>query len=231
MGRLFLGRDVLTATRLDGLGTSAVSTVKGVGVLCVGAVHREARPEDEARNPVSRRTNRELIDAHRTWVQHGRSPEGDRVYLERVRRAYEDALPQWNRWKRHFRWLVQDCLGLNRTEIAWTNLAKCRVAIHLGNRIRTSEAKLTRLCQREFAPVSELVEAIRPGLVLTCVLHAGRCGDIVSSWDSASMSPLVFPWQGQSGHDRHNTAPGARRLREWAPEMVSAYRARTESIR
>ncbi len=202
-----------------------------VGVLCVGAVHREARPEDEARNSVIRRTNTQMVNAHRRWLQRGRSRDEDRTYLEAVRGAYEDALPHWSRWKRHFRSLVQDYLGISRTDIAWANLAKCRVAIHLGSRIRTAEAKLTRLCQQEFSPVSQLVDAIRPGLVLTCVLHAKVGGGIVSSWESRSTSPIVFSWQGQSGHDRHNTDPDARQLREWAPRMAAAYRARTQAIR
>lgn len=110
-------------------------------------------------------------------------------------------------------------------EIAWTNLAKCRVAIHRGSGVRRAEAKLARLCQREFAPVSKLVEAIRPGLVLCCVLHAD---DIVSSWDSPSASPLVYCWQGQSGHDLNNRDPNRRKLAEWAPEMARAYSARTQ---
>ena len=45
---------------------------KGTGILCVGAVHREARPEDEACDSVTRRTNAELVNAHRCWVQRGR---------------------------------------------------------------------------------------------------------------------------------------------------------------
>ena len=196
------------------------------GILCVAAVHREGSPEDEAGDPVIRRTNAELVDAHRRWVRCGRSSREDRAYLEAVRGAYEHALPRWSRWKRHFRPLVEDYLGMRRAEIAWTNLAKCRVAIHRGNRVRTAEAKLTRLCQQEFAPVSELVDRIRPALVLTCVLHARAGGGIVSSWGSQSASPLVHCWQGQSGHDRHNTTIGARKLSEWAPEMVSEYRAR-----
>ena len=201
---------------------------EGTGILCVGAVHREARPEDEASDSAMRRTNAALVNAHRRWVQRGRSRDEDRDYLAAVRVAYEDALPRWARWRRHFRSLVEDYLGMSRREIVWTNLAKCRVAIHRGSRVRGAEAKLTRLCQREFAPVSKLVDAIRPGLVLCCVLRAPGGGDIVSSWDSPPASPLVYCWQGQSGHDLHNTDPNARRLAEWAPEMARAYRARTQ---
>jgi hypothetical protein len=66
----------------------------------------------------------------------------------------------------------------------------------------------------------ELVEAIRPVAVLVAVLRAGTDGDLVTRWSSPSCSPLVFSWQGQSGHDRHNTDPEARPLQQWAPEMA-----------
>ena len=88
-----------------------------------------------------------MVNAHRRWLQRGRSRDEDRTYLEAVRGAYEDALPHWSRWKRHFRSLVQDYLGISRTDIAWANLAKCRVAIHLGSRICTAPGSLdTHLC-------------------------------------------------------------------------------------
>ena len=203
---------------------------EGVGVLCVAAVHREARPEEEAPGTAVGRTNAALVEAHRRWLRQGRSQGEDSRFLESVRDAYEEALPHWSRWNRHFRALVQDYLGMSRSGIAWTNLAKCRVAIHLGGQTRTAEATLQPFCQRDFAPVSELVEAIRPALVLACVLNARQGGGIVSSWASPSASPLVFSWQGQSGHDRHNRDPQARRLSEWAPEMAAAYRDRVRGL-
>lgn len=199
---------------------------EGAGILCVGAVHREARPEDETSDPVIAQTNAELAAAHRRWLRRGRSRRQDQAFIEAVRDAYERALPRWSRWNRHFRTLVEDHLGASPTEVAWTNLAKCRVSIHRGATARSAEAALTRLCQRDFAPMSELVEAIRPAIVLTSVLHAGRDGDIVTAWDAPSSSPVVFSWQGQSGHDRHNRDPHARRLSVWAPEAAAAYRAR-----
>ncbi len=203
---------------------------EGVGVLCVGAVHREARPEEEAPGTVVGRTNAALVEAHRRWLRQGRSQDEDSRFLESVRDAYEEALPHWSRWKNHFRTLVQDHLGMSTSGIAWTNLAKCRVPIHLGAKRRTAEAKLQPFCQRDFAPVSELVEAIRPALVLTCVLNAKPGGGIVSSWDSQSASPLVFSWHGLFGSDRHNRDPGRRRLNEWAPEMVAAYRKQVGNL-
>lgn len=194
------------------------------GVLCVGAVHREPSLESEAGDPIGARTNAELIQFARRWLHVGRSPESDRAYLDSLRNTYEEALPSWSRWKRHFRTLVEDHLGLTVKEIAWTNLAKCRVPIHSGDRARRAEQHLTRLCQAEFAPVSDLVERIRPVAVLVAVLKAGSGGPIVSSWESPNASPLVFTWQGQSGHDRHNTDRQARKLSEWAPEMAAQVR-------
>lgn len=198
------------------------------GVLCVGAVHRESTPEGERGNRVVYETNAELAATARRWVASGRSGESDAAYLQGLRDAYERALPAWTRWNRHFRVLVEDYLGLDRTQIAWANLAKCRVSIDRGAKQRAAEAVLTRLCQRQF-PMSALVEAIEPVAVLVAVLHARPGGDIVTSWSSPSWSPLVFTWQGQSGHDRHNTAPGARPLRDWAPAMADAVRARLNS--
>jgi hypothetical protein len=119
---------------------------------------------------------------------------------------------------------VEGYLGLSVTEIAWTNLAKCRVPIHADDGARSAQEHLTRLCQADFAPVGDLVDHIRPVAVLIAVLKAGSGGPIVSSWESPSASPLVFTWQGQSGHDRHNADPQARRLSEWAPEMAAQVR-------
>lgn len=192
--------------------------------MCVGAVHREPSIEYEDNDPVGARTNAELIEGARRWLRDGRSLESDGAYLGTLRDAYEEALPSWPRWKRHFRTLVEDYLGLSVTEIAWTNLAKCRVPIHSGDSARRAQEHLTRLCQADFASVSDLVDRIRPVAVLVAVLKAGPGGPIVSSWESSNASPLVYAWQGQSGHDLHNTDPQARRLSEWAPEMAAQVR-------
>lgn len=168
-------------------------------------------------------TNAELAEGARSWLASDRSPQADARYLERLRSAYEHALPRWPRWQRRFRTLIEDHLGMSPREIAWTNLAKCPVSIDRGSRVRAAERELTRLCQRAF-PTAQLVEAIRPAAVLVAVLAGREGGDIVATWRSPSCSPLVWSWQGQSGHDRHNTAPWARRLAEWASEMAAAVR-------
>lgn len=193
----------------------------GRGVLCVGAVHREPNPlgpEDEDL-PINR-TTRELTEATRAWQSGGRSPQGDEAYLRAVQLAYVDGLPTWPRWNRHFKSLVEVHLGMRTEEIAWTNLAKCRVPIN-----RDSD-KVVRLCQQRFSPIADLVATLRPAAVLCSVLNAKAGGGIVESWDSPTWSPIVFTWQGQSGHDRHNTDPKRRAFSGWAPEAAAMIRAR-----
>jgi hypothetical protein len=185
--------------------------------------------EGERESAVVAETNAELAATAREWLAAGRSGDTDAHYLARLQDAYVRALPSWSRWNRHFRVLVEDYLRMDRTQIAWANLARCRVSIDRGSKQRAAEASLTRLCQRQF-PMSGLVDAIRPVAVLVAVLQARPGGDIVSSWKSPSCSPLVFAWQGQSGHDRHNTARDARPLREWAPEMATAVRIATRDL-
>ena len=198
------------------------------GVLCVGAVHRESSPERLASHPIVARTDANLIAGTRAWLSSRRPPGADEEYLEVVRRNYEEALPQWGRWRRHFRELIERHLHMDLTQIAWANLAKCRVSIDLGSKQRKAEGCLQRLCQGTF-PIAELVEAIRPVVVLVASLNARSGGEIVDAWKSPSCAPLVYAWQGQSGHDRHNTDPQARPLRQWAPEMAQKARSRFDS--
>ena len=189
-------------------------------ILCVAAVGREPSVEFESKNPQNAATDRKLFELTRKWMKDGRSQESDAEYLKAARLCYEEALPLWSRWRRHFRTLVEDYLKMTIADIAYTNLAKCRVPIHQGARPRQAEARLTRLCQSDFIPMREIVDIVRPTAVLVCVLRAGRNGDIVESWDGEHSSPLVYAWQGQSGHDQHNKTKGARRLHEWAPDMA-----------
>ena len=99
---------------------------------------------------------------------------------------------------------------VDATQIARTNLAKCRVAIHRVPVSGRPESRLTRLCQGPF-PVSALVEAIRPVAVRVAVLGARPGAGIVDTLASDRCLPLVYAWQGRSGHDRHNTDPIAGR--------------------
>lgn len=201
----------------------------GTGVLCVGSVHREAEPAKQI-DPVNLRTDRELVVATRTWLAAGRSQGSDADYLHSLRAAYVDALPTWGPWKKFFRKIAEDGLGMSRSQIAYANLAKCRVAIHLGPQQRSAQTRLPLLCQTDFIPMAKLVAAIRPAAVLVCNLNAGRGGTVVETWDAGDVSPLVFRWHGQSGHDRHNTDPTRRDFRVWVPEAVRDIRARQELV-
>lgn len=170
------------------------------GILCVGAVHVEVPLAELESNPEGFRSDQTQVEAVRTWLTEGRSSGTDEIFLERMRTAYEGVggLPRWQRWRRHFRSLLCDHLGVDETKVAWPNLAKCKCAIHLGSTQRAPQANLVRLCQQEF-PVRDLVEAIRPVAVLVSVLNAKANGPIVSNWRSASCDPLVFTWQGRQG--------------------------------
>ncbi len=183
------------------------------GVLCVGAVSREPSREDEAKDRDIARTNANLFETTRKWIKEGRSPESDADYLNSIRPTYEQALPSWSIWGRSFRPLVEDYLRKGIADIAYTNLAKCRLPID-----RATEP-LMRLCERGFIPIRDVVDLVQPTAVLVCVLGAGRSGDIVVSWDSERYSPLVYPFQG-----RNSTDPAGRRRSEWAPEMARKVR-------
>ena len=196
------------------------------GILCVAAVGREPSLCDEKKDPVNAKLDARLFATIRRWIRDGRSQRNDAEYLESARVCYEESLPGWSRWKRHFRTLVEEYLKMGVSDIVYTNLAKCRVPIDRGSNERNAQEKLIRLCQRDFIPMREIVDIVKPTAVLVCVLYAGRNGDIVKSWDGENCSPLVYSWQGQSGHNRHNRDPRAESLHQWAPDMVREIRVR-----
>ncbi len=176
-------------------------------VLCLAHVARSADEDREAKRPVLRRTNREIAHACRAWRAAGRTPSTDRDFLEAIRRAYQAQLPETDRWKRHFRSLVEDHLGLDRTHVAWANFAKCRVPVDCERDVRP-----VMLACRPLYPVEDLVSAIRPRVVLSCVLDAADGGALVASWGSGHTRPLVFTWHGRTGKNLQGEP-----MREWAP--------------
>ena len=175
------------------------------GVLCVGHVHRERTGAKLA--GADAKVEPLLVDAARRWLTLGRSPENDASYLAAVQDAFEEWIPSWSRWSSGFKRVVEDELGMDHTQIGFTNLAKCRYPLEGSPPI-----KLFVHCQETF-PVQRLVEAIRPRAVLCGVLQADETGQIVSTWKSQHAQPLVFTW-----HGRQNTDLRGRRLAEWAPE-------------
>jgi hypothetical protein len=167
-------------------------------VLCVGHVHATDW-EQTARVPLEKSLRR--------WLSSGRSQSSDTAYLESVREVFEWWLPTWRRWS-HFRALV-DKLQLDVQDIAWTNLAKCRVSRE------ANPDGVVRVCQSAF-PIREVVEALRPEAVLSCVKNAYEGGPIVTTWRSANLPrPLVFTWDGRRGTDRDG-----RLLRVWTDDAV-----------
>lgn len=175
------------------------------GVLCVGHVHRERTGSELTR--VDARAERLLVDAARGWLSLGRSRENDASYLAAVRAAFELWIPIWTRWSRGFKAVVEGELGMDLTQIAWTNLAKCRYPLR-----GSPPNELLAHCQRTF-PIQDVVDAIRPKVVLCCVLRAHEEGTIVKTWNSQHAQPLVFTWNG-----RNSTDDRGRRLAVWAPE-------------
>jgi hypothetical protein len=175
-------------------------------VLCVSIAHADPRELQHGQDPRILEVNRRLVATARKWLEGGRLAESDSAYLERTRREYEKA---WDLWRvlAKFRRLVEDHLGLDRTQVAFGNLAKCRVA---GSMERQ---RLARYCQR-WMPASRLVEATAASMVLVSVIQAGTAGSIVGSWDTAEFHPRVFAFHGRRGTDSDG-----RRMEQWTQEL------------
>lgn len=175
------------------------------GLLCVGHVHRERTGAELT--DVDAMVERALVGTTQRWRSQGRSARNDASYLAGVRDAFEEWIPIWLRWSKGFKRVVEGELGMDLTQIAWTNLAKCRYP-----RPGSPPDKLLVYCQGTF-PMREVVDAIRPRAVLCCVLQAHEGGSIVKTWNSDHAQPLVFTW-----HGLHSTDHRGRKLAEWAPE-------------
>jgi len=87
---------------------------------------------------------------------------------------------------------------------------------------------LIDVCQEQF-PIYDLVQAIRPRVVLLSVLPAAEGGRNEVSFSGPEVSPLIISWHGRTGHDRNNTAEGARSFKEWAPEAAAVIRQEAEN--
>lgn len=142
------------------------------------------------------------------------SSAADARFLEETRRYYEAAARAWGPWRQSFRALVEDDLQLDFTEVAYTNIAKCRQSLALS-----APDKLMRHCVADLpaAKPSVLVEAIKPVAVIARVLDADPRRGVMRWTDGgASWSPIVCAFQGRNGVN----AQGVSR-REWRPGMVA----------
>ena len=68
---------------------------------------------------------------------------------------------------------------------------RLRILIYLALS-EEGELHVTELCQRQF-PIQQTVEAIRPSVVLSCVLHARPGGGLVRTWPVNVMAGPSLP--------------------------------------
>jgi hypothetical protein len=181
----------------------------GQGVLLVGHVHREPEPQHMSLPGDHER----FIAAHFRWQASVRSEEADAEFLSEMRRHYEEAVSSWNPWRQFFRSIVEDELRMSLSEVAYTNLAKCRQDPNRG-----SAERLTTFCQTQF-PAYELVDAIRPAGVFVCVISAAPSRGVIR-WNLGEWDPPVYAFEGRNGRDARK-----RKRDEWLPEAVARVRA------
>jgi hypothetical protein len=196
-------RDPATAVRWPGY--IGKEYVEGHGVLCVAQVHREGHAKAEK---LDDQISLKLVDVVSRWKQ---GQVDDVTFLLEARSAYRYWIPLWTRWKQHFKYLVEDLLGLTVDEIAYANLAKCMVPIE------TSPDEVVRFCQGDF-PVCDLVEAVKPRAVLCCRVDAYEGGPTIKTW----CTDEVYTWDG-----RHGTNRAGDKLNVWGPRMAEAIRGRS----
>lgn len=179
------------------------------GVLCVAAVGQQPKhyTPDQAGGYA------EMARIHRAWLERGRSEEADRQFLESHRDYYERALPTWKRWRQVFRGFVEDHLRMDRREIAYGNLAKCRAR-------DVDTVRLARVCQAVF-PASEMVAALRPAAVVVAVVSARPGGGTVRTWRGNGYEPFVWTFEGRNARGQDG-----RGLNQWAPDVAREIRSR-----
>jgi hypothetical protein len=174
---------------------------EGEGVLCINQVHRDINAETEQISPD---VNQRYVEATSNW-RAGRLSDAD--FLGETRRAYEYWIPRWAAWK-HFRYLVEQQLGLRVDEVVYANLAKCQLST---GRATTG---VVRSCQTEF-PICELVMAIRPRVVLCARADAYEGGPTVREW----CTPNVFTFNFRTG-ERDGEPRSV-----WGPRMAGQFDA------
>lgn len=161
--------------------------------MCVNQVHRDINADAEHVDP---EVNRRYVLATGQWKAGQLDDAG---FLGETRTAFEYWIPRWGAWK-HFRYLVEEQLGLGVDQVVYANLAKCQLSTD------RSTTKVVRRCQGEF-PMCELVEAVRPRAVLCARADAYEGGPTVRKW----CSPDVFTFGFRTG-ERNDELRGV-----WVP--------------
>lgn len=178
-----------------------------VGVLCVGLVHKSRDPDA---GPADRDRHARFVpiaEAIVGWRDRGRSSENDERYLEESRSAYEAAIPGWPIWSNQFLPVLKEA-RLDHTQVAYTNLAKCRAPLEEDDRM---SRRLASLCQSTF-PLLALVERMRPAFVLV----SSTLGDEIAVLDASQARWKC--WDGRTGMS------GSNRPSTWRPLLAGQIR-------
>lgn len=174
----------------------------GLGVLCVAQVHRDINAESEHVDPD---VNVRYVASTAAWKARALS---DVEFLEETRLAYEHWIPAWGRWKRHFRYLVEELVGLGIDRIAWANLAKCQAPTN------SSPEGVIETCRKGF-PIRDLVDAIRPRVVLCARLRGAEGEPTVAEWGTRPVYRFHYRW---------GTNLAGESLQVWGPRMAATVR-------
>ena len=178
----------------------------GRGVLFIGSVHADftgyapqgldRRSVPSPRDPAERaRLARAMGEANRAWRDAPKDSAAAEVFLTASRRAYASLAPGWKRdWE--FR-LVREALGDGIEEVAWTNLAHCRVR----PKALDDEYPLQRRCSSTDGafPIGGLLGAIRPVAVLSCVQPLETSERHRYVWSGGGWDAKVFAFHGMHG--------------------------------
>lgn len=166
----------------------------GIGVLCMGHVHRYLPDRDD----VEGGRLAAIEAAIEAWRAGGRSPEADTEFLASSRDAYEASAPTWDYWRRNYQPLLDESRYSVR-EVAFANVAKCRTITEDDS---AASVRLARICSIAFPP-SELIAALRPAAVLLASLRL----DV-----GERPGVTLLRWNGRTGVDDEGST-----MKNWLP--------------
>lgn len=179
-----------------------------LGVLCVSLVHKSRDPAQDEDDAERHRRFEPISTVISDWRLRGRSDSSDAEYLIESRAAYEAAIITWPTWWLQFKPILDDA-RLDHTQVAYTNLAKCRAVLDDEDGRSRS---LARLCQSAF-PIVDLVRSLDPKFVLV----ATTLGEDLSAADPAGPGRWVC-WDGR------NFKMGIEHATSWRPLVAGRIR-------